>query len=794
MRAFSVLLLCGLLNLTGFADSGVPIGDYNIGTVAGSSWVGDNGPAVKAILIQAEGVCAGPNGNIYIADSGDNRVRKVTPDGVIHTLAGTGTRGSSGDGGPAASALLNSPYGLACDGQGNVFIADLGNGLVREVSPKGIITTIAGGGGAAGSLSAPRNLALDGLGNLYVSDFNGQRIYELPVGGMLTVIAGTGIAGAAGDGGTALQAQFRYPAGLALDGQDSLYIADSGNHLIRKLTQGMISSVARAATPTGVAFGGALYVADPSAGQVLKVAPDGSSAAILTGAAQDLAFAPDGSLYVSESTSVLKLAPGAAAASFAGGGNSAYGDSGPAIEARLNHPSGVAIDSGGNLYIADRDNHRIRQVTPDGTISSAVAAGLTSPASVSVDAKGNLYIADTGAQSVIEAAPDGTLTTILSKDLLAPVYAIPDGSGNVYISDADAGRILRVGAGGLPQVVISGLNAPRGLALDQTGNLYFTETGASRVSRLAADGTLTPIAAGAWKLPGGVAVDSAGDVLVADAGLQQVVAVDPAGHAAAIAGTGAGGFSGDQGAALDAQLAMPFDVALLSGGAMVVADLDNNRVRLLIPVARAAPPAPILPLLPDAVNAASLTPGPVAAGMLLLIQNTGLAPADIANTQILFGETAARILSADASGILAVAPQEIAGLANVSIGIVKNGNTIGSIPVAVADSAVALFTGSPGQAAANNQDGSINSAGNPAARGSIISLYGTGLGLSGAMAGVAIGGFPAQVLYSGPVPQYPGLFQVNALIPSGYFPPGDMSVVVTEGSSASQQGVSIWVN
>src|SRR5690349_13597200 len=144
MSALSVLLLCGLFSLGATADPGVSIGDYNIGTAAGSSWVGDNAAATSGILIQAEGLCADARGNVYISDAGDNRVRKVTPDGVIHTFAGTGTRGFSGDGGAPASALLNSPYGLACDAQGNVYIADLGNGVVREVSSQGVISTVAG--------------------------------------------------------------------------------------------------------------------------------------------------------------------------------------------------------------------------------------------------------------------------------------------------------------------------------------------------------------------------------------------------------------------------------------------------------------------------------------------------------------------------------------------------------------------------------------------------------------------------------------------------------------------------
>lgn len=192
--------------LSGLAAGG---SSYSIETVAGSGWVGDGGPAASAILLQPEGLAADANGNLYIADAADQRVRKVTPGGMIQTVAGTGVRGFAGDGGPATSAQLNSPYGLACDAKGNLYIADLGNARVRKVTPDGTITTIAGGGTPA--LSEPRNLALDGGGNLYISDFTGQRVYRLGTDGTLVTAVGTGVAGFSGDGGPATQAQLSFP-------------------------------------------------------------------------------------------------------------------------------------------------------------------------------------------------------------------------------------------------------------------------------------------------------------------------------------------------------------------------------------------------------------------------------------------------------------------------------------------------------------------------------------------------------------------------------------------------------
>ena len=197
------------------------------------------------------------------------------------------------------------------------------------------------------------------------------------------------------------------------------------------------------------------------------------------------------------------------------------------------------------------------------------------------------------------------------------------------------------------------------------------------------------------------------------------------------------------------------------------------------------------------LNAASLAPGPVAAGMLLLIEGSGISPTQIPDSTVAFGPNPAQIVSADSTGILVLAPPAILGLGSVPIEIIYQNSVIASILVPVANEAPALFTGSAAagnQAAANNQDGSLNSQSNPAARGSIVSLYGTGLGISGDPVSVTFDGYAAQVLYAGPVANYPGLFQVNAQVPSGYAPTGDLTVVVTVGTSPSQAGVLIWVD
>jgi uncharacterized protein (TIGR03437 family) len=641
---------------------------------------------------------------------------------------------------------------------------------------------------------------MDSSGNLYISDFGAHRVYRLDRYGSLTTFAGTGASGFGGDGGPAYSAQLAYPAALAEDSQDNLYIADSQNHLIRKVTHGTISSIARAPTPTGLAVdgSGALYIADASGGQVVKIPVTGKSTALPL-AAQDLAVSMDGNLFASNGALVRRLTPQGAVTLAAGGGDPAHGDQADAKQALLNHPSGVAVDLAGNLYIADRDNNRVRRVSPSGIITTVAGTGaagnsgdglpatiatLNGPSAVSVDSSGAVYITDTGNHRVRKFALDGTLQAVVGAG--SPAYTIAGPAGDLYIADTGMGAILHL-VGGTLTIVKNGLKGPRGLALDKHGSLYFTEMDAARVSRLAPDGTVAQLAGGFWNIPRSVAVTDAG-VFVVDTGLQEIVQIDSSGHTAVIAGTGMAGFSGDGASATAAQLGFPWDIVAGPGGVLYIADLDNNRIRMLTP----APPALATPVsLLDVVNAASLLPGPIAPGMLLAIHGAPMTPAQIPFTQVLFGSTAGTIVFADATRMLAQVPSQLAaGL--IDINVLSQGISLGLVrSVAVVESAPALFADSTGQAAATNEDGTLNSASNPALRGSIISLFGTGLGVSIQPVTAQISGNPAEVLYAGSVAGYPGLFQVNARVPAGYLAPGIASVSISVGPATSQGGVTV---
>ena len=809
----SSLFLC--LSLPAFAAS------YSISTIAGSDWVGENVPATSAVFIQAEGIAADNFGNIYISDAGNHRVRCIAPSGFIRTIAGNGIAGFSGDNGPASSAQLNSPYGLSFDFAGNLYIADLGNARIRRISPSGIISTIAGGGALPaggkneGSMAtllafiAPRNIAIDGTGIVYISDFGAHRVYKMTTDGTLTTLAGTGTQGYSGDGVASLSL-LNYPTALAVDRQGNVYLADSGNHLIRKVVSGQLTSIGRAALPTGLAFDGVatLYVADHSAAEILEIPLSSGTATAMNVSATDLVYGNNGSLYVADITVARRVSVYGASAVIAGPGSLAEGDGGPATQARLNHPSGIALDSIGNLYIADHGNNRIRRVGLDGTITTfagtgtsgnkgdggaAVLATLNGPSSVRFDAFGNLYIADTGNARIRMVTPGGIILPVLTGTLSAPSYLIFDKSQNLYIADAKA--IYQLTPAGIMYTVFSGLQSPRGMAFDAAGNFYFAETGTKQVWMFTPSGSHSLLGSGVWNSPQGIAIDGSGNVLVADSGLAQVLSINSFGQLTPVSGTGSAGFAGDGGSSLLAQLNAPSDVLVSSAGAwngsLYLADAGNNRIRQLLPGATQVTVAPILVV--NAVNAASLTPGPFAPGMLMALVGTGLTINDLARTQVLFNSTTAPIFSITPTEVLVRVPLSLAGVQSVQIAVDNQGSQIAQITANVAIAAPALFGNSNGQASVLNQDGTLNSSSNPAARGSVIALFGTGEGVTGLPFSVSVGGYAATILYAGPAGNYPGMFQINAQLPTGYFSPGTWPVVVDVGTFSTQSGLTITV-
>jgi uncharacterized protein (TIGR03437 family) len=317
-----------------------------------------------------------------------------------------------------------------------------------------------------------------------------------------------------------------------------------------------------------------------------------------------------------------------------------------------------------------------------------------------------------------------------------------DSSGDVFVADPTG--IWELTPQGSLNTLTGGLSAPRGMTFDANGNLLFTETGTNLVRRLTPSGTLTTIA-----------------------------------------GDGTAGFAGDGSLATSAQLNEPSDVAIDSNGVVWIADSGNNRVRTLA-AAIAAPETTGATI----VNAASMAAGPIAPGEIVTIFGSGFDPA---KTQLLFDGKPATVFFANATQINALAPAALAPNSNTDASIVVDGVTAADWLVPVTSAAPGLFTvgNGTGQAAANNEDGSINSASNPAARGSVVSLWATGQGSDLTAVSVTVAGYAADVLYAGPAPGFQGLMQINARVPAGFLPPGIQPVLLSVGAAQSQPGVTL---
>jgi trimeric autotransporter adhesin len=561
-----------------------------------SGFSGDGGPATSAALgIQTPAAVAADSvGNLFIVEGFNERVRKVTPGGVITTVAGDGTTGYSGDNGPAISAALNLPSGVAVDASGNLYIADAGNNRIRKVTPDGIISTVAGNGRAGYSgdngpaISAALNLgsrysfydglAVDAYGNLFIADTGNGRIRKVTPGGMITTVAGDGRVGYSGDDGPATSAELSYPEAVTVDTSGNLFIADTGNDLIRKVTAtGIISTVAGNRNSGYSGDGGPAVSAELNGPTGMAVDASGN-----------LFFAD------TDNNRIREVTPGAIISTFVGNSRCRFGgDGGPATSANVNLPTGLAADAFGNLFIPDTDNNRVRKITQAGIISTvagngtgayagdggqATSAELFSPEAVTVDTAGNLFIADTGNLRVRKVTPGGVISTVAGNGLYE--YS---GDGGLATSAA--------------------LGYPTGVAVDASGNLFIADTFNNRIRRVTADGIISTVAGtgraaysgddgpavnAALNSPTGVALDQSGDLFIADSGNDRIRKLMRSGVISTVAGNGTTGYSGDGGPATSATLSLsalpPSSVVVDTVGDVFVADTGNNVVRKVTPL------------------------------------------------------------------------------------------------------------------------------------------------------------------------------------------------------------------
>jgi hypothetical protein len=600
---------------------------YSIAGNGNAGYQGDGGLATLAGLNSPSGTVMDGAGNLYIADTYNNVVRKVTAgSGLITTIAGTGTAGYSGDGFAAVNSQLNWPAALALDSAGNLFIADSNNFAVRRVDKTtGVITTFAGsgtlgnsgnGGAAANAqLSYVDGIAFDSANNLYIADSGNSQVWEvLSATSAITIVAGNGTPGYSGDSGPASGALLNSPNGVAVDHAGNVYIADKDNQAIRKIAAGtkVISTVAGDSTGVG-GYGGD--------GGAATGAQLNSPMAVTVDAAGDL--------FIADSlNSVIRRVDANTQVISTVAGNGSFcsplsGDGGPALSAGLCYPTGITVDATGNLYIADSLDQRVRMAAiasaPPSTAAASPAFSVTGGTYAGVQ---TVTISDATPGASIYITIDGTAPAALSPGYLGPinvsgsvtVQAIAIAPGYQQSPTATAAYTINYppvaiistvagdgvngfsGAGGAAASAEFGYL--QGLALDGAGNLYMADIGnnvvwmfspaSGNINIVAGNGTPGysgdgALATGAQlNYPSGPAVDQSGNLYIADS-TNNVIRLVAAGSQiiSTFAGNGVGSYSGDGIPAISAELSNPTGVAVDSTGNVYIADSSNSRVRMV---------------------------------------------------------------------------------------------------------------------------------------------------------------------------------------------------------------------
>ena len=618
-----------------------------INTAAGG---GPSTVPLSAAINSPDSVFKDASGNLYIAATNANSIYKIDTTGHLSTVAGNGITGFSGDGGPATAALLNAPTDVFVDTHGNVFIADTSNNRIREiVAATGSIKTVAGNGVAgyngdgisatAAELNTPTGVAVDPSGNIFIAEINGCRVREVVAStSNIQTVAGTpgagtpgpnptGNCGFNGNGIAASTAQLNGPSAIGFDSLGNLYVADQGNYCVREIAlNGQIADVAGTCTVPGA--GG-----------------DGGAATSAHLQRPVRLFVTGGNIYISDiadnrvrevvaATGFIETVAGTGTAGFTG-------DGGLAVDAELNEPSGVWVDGPGNIFLTDVLNNRVREVTAANGVIQTIAGNGTSngdagpattalfndPTGVAVDSSGNLFIADGNNNRIREVtAANGTIQTIAgtgaagfsgdkgpaSSATFNNITAVfVDTHGNIFIGDYYNDRVREI-SNGIVQTVagngtygfsgdngpatIAEIGGPTGLFVDASGNIFIADFNNNRIREVfASTGTIQTVAgngtagfsgdngpATSAELngPGGVFVDSSGNIFISDYNNNRIREVfSGTGIIQTIAGNGTAGFGGDGGAATSAQLNSPDSVFVDRSGNIFIADYKNNRIR-----------------------------------------------------------------------------------------------------------------------------------------------------------------------------------------------------------------------
>jgi uncharacterized protein (TIGR03437 family) len=852
MQVPYAILRVALLAAVAFSTAVAQV--YVISTVAGGVPPSTPSEAIDASVGTTTGIALDSSGNVYFAAT--NCVFKIDHSGMLTVVAGNARQGFEGDGGPATMAALNTPIGLAVDKPGNVYIADTGNNRIRMVSTAGTITTIAGlnnSGGYSGdggpatfallNLNFASGVAVDSSGNVYFGDMYNHRVRRISVSGVISTVAGNGVAGFSGDGGAATAAQLNYPSGVAIDSAGNLYIADRNNTRVRMVnSEGLITTIAGTGTPGLSGDGGTALNAELAGPE--GVAVDGN-----------------GNVYVTDgenSRVVREISTHGVITTAAGSESIVYSSDGVEPNADLSGPLGVAIDEFGTLFISDQYNARVVEVDGLGTVT-AIAGNRTSRFSgdgglavdaqldlgdcndaVAVSVAQELYVGDCSSHLIRKVDNQGVISTVAGTYLgganfLSIVRAIaPDPFGNLYVIGG-SGQVLlfdptgamSVFAGqGQDDVTVEGPPVlariiPEGLAVDASGNVYIADQQSYRIWKVTPAGVATIFAGNgssnysgdggsatnAQLSPWGLAIDHSGNLFVADADNMRVRKIDASGIITTVAGNGLWGFSGDGGPATNASFASPSNVAVDPEGNLYIADSFDGRVRkvstngtvttiagnggtLTNPpsmrdgqlgadveiqwnnlsvaadnygriyftdttthsVKRLTPVSSAPPFVSAVTNAASFWSAQIAPGELISLFGSSLGTA---GTNVFIGGYAATLLYVSDTQINAIVPLQVwPGSVAVPIVVTHNGSASNPFYLAANPAAPGIFA--------------ISGSSGPVSRGSVVSILATGAGASNEQdAFVSIGGVQAEVTYHGGAPSLPsGVVQINVIIPA----------------------------
>jgi uncharacterized protein (TIGR03437 family) len=806
-----------------------------INTVAGNGqygYSGDNGPATKAALLAPSSVTVDASGTMYIADSGNQRIRRVDPGGIITTIAGTGTAGFSGDGASATAATFSNPIAVALDASGAVNVADENNNRIRRFVVGGAVTTLAGmttsvgdgGQSPQATLVSPTGAAVDSAGNLYIADKSANRIRKVTPSGTISTVAGNGQTGGSGNNGPATSAALNAPQGVAVDSAGNLYIADTANNEIRRVdaATGKITAFAG----PGCCYAGAGTGGDggPATGALLL-----SPRAVAVDGPGNVYFVDQVRINgVEEGVAVRRVTTDGKINIWVGGGpvTGFTGDGGSPLKAELGGSlsTAIAIGPDNSLYIADTSNNRVRKVDSAGASINTVAgngqgstsgdggaatsAGVPGPESVAVDAAGNLYIGN--GTNVRKVSPSGIIGAYAGNgqsgfsgdggsatdaSIAGAVGLAVDSGNNLYIADVNNRRIRLVQPAVRPAITLSATSVNFTLAsagsTATTQTFTLTNTGQGTLNWAAA---ATTTSGGAW-----LSVSPAsGSVLAGPNGTTVTVTAKPAGLAA-------GDYYGQ------IQITSP----------SAASQFQTITVRLTVQTAGEDPPAVAAGGVLNAASYALQTP--VAPGTLVsifgsnftdstsaLIATTFPWPNQLGGTSVTIGGEPVPIYVVTAGQINAMLPFDLPVNTSLPL-VVTRGNAVSAPePVSLISSQPGVFTQAAnglgiGVVVIAHADGSWVEVGgaNSAKAGDTLVIYCTGLGdvsprviaglpvppspLSNTIDPVTltIGGKNVPIFFAGPTPGFTGLYQVNATVPGGIAPSTQAPLVLSQGGRPS---------